>query len=91
VLSLLYDTRRSVYAVPNLKLINPPNGLNDKLTGTNSKSINSTPHTTKIDESLGRAAKLVPAVEDMYVFKGNWPSGFATVDGTVASGSKGKK
>jgi len=49
-----------------------------------------------IYESLGRAAKLVPALEDMYVFKGNWPSGFAAVEGTAvnaaaASGSKGKK
>jgi hypothetical protein len=30
-------------------------------------------------------------MEDMYVFKGNWPSGFGAVDGTVASGLKGKK
>ncbi|KAH9477070.1 Protein KES1 [Psilocybe cubensis] len=30
-----------------------------------------------IYEQLGRVAKLVPPTEDMYIFKGNWPSGFA--------------
>jgi hypothetical protein len=30
-----------------------------------------------IYEQLGRSAKLVPPTEDMYIFKGNWPSGFA--------------
>jgi len=86
-----HANRRSLHSDPKPILINPPNGLIDKLTGTHLKSIISTPHITNIDESLGRAAKLVPATEDMYVFKGNWPSGFAAVEATVASGSKGKK
>lgn len=32
-----------------------------------------------IDEQLGRVAKLNPATEDTYTFKGTWPSGFAAI------------
>jgi hypothetical protein len=54
----------------------------------------------RIDKSLNHAAKLVAAVEGMYVFRGNWPSGFAAVEpdaaaagstGASGSGSKEKK
>ncbi|KAF4611846.1 hypothetical protein D9613_003776 [Agrocybe pediades] len=32
-----------------------------------------------IYEQLGRLAKIVPPTEDVYTFKGNWPSGFAAL------------
>jgi len=75
----------------------PINGTSIKSDSIQNLLIPGSPPTpTEIDESLGRAAKLVPALEDMYVFKGNWPSGYAAVEGTAvnaaaASGSKGKK
>ncbi|KAF8154016.1 hypothetical protein B0H34DRAFT_720051 [Crassisporium funariophilum] len=31
-------------------------------------------------EQLGRVAKISPPTEDMYVFKGNWPSAFARIE-----------
>jgi hypothetical protein len=98
-LSLLYQmicTDKPIIGniVPNIRhRTNSQNSINSPGSTNHEKKI-------KTDESLGRAAKLVPAVEDMYVFKGNWPSGFAAVEpgaavaestGASGSGPNGKK